>query len=339
MANALTHDRSVGDKPVSESLPKPVIVIGANGFVGRQVVRALADTKVFRPIAARRRPPTAPAANGIETRICDAGNPAAVAAALADAAGAVNCVAGSGETMLAATRNICAAAPPGCRIIHLSSMAVYGAATGLIAESHAMASNGWYGQAKIQCEAIIQGHVAGGGDAVILRPGCIHGPGSDQWSGRIARLLHRHRIGDLGAAGDGLCNLIAVNDIAAAVIAALTQPDIAGEVFNLGDPDPGTWNQYFMTLARAIGATPVRRISQRWLKIESKILAIPLKLGEKAKLGRFVPDPLPGSLLALWRQEIQLDHRKTDARLGFTRTRPEQAIKEAAEWIRKDVLF
>jgi len=313
-------------------------VIGANGFVGRRVVEILATTDGMRPIAVARKPG---AAQGIEWRTCDATDASSLNAALDGAAYAVNCVAGDAASMVAATRHLCRAARSSGlrRVVHLSSMAVYGPATGLVEETHALdGAGGSYAQAKVECEALLRDFGQAGGDAVILRPGCIHGPRSEQWTARIGRLLRRHRIGDLGVAGDGLCNLVPVDDVAAAIVAAIRQPGLAGEAFNLGDPDPGTWNVYFMRFGRAIGATPVRRVSPRWLKLESKVLAIPLKLGEIAAgrtgLSRFVPDPIPGSLLALWRQDIQLDHRKADARLGFARTPPEQALASAAAWFR-----
>ncbi len=312
-----------------------VVVIGANGFVGRRVMQHLAACDGLRPIAAARRA----AAGDPAVRICDAGDAASVAAAVAGASYAVNCVAGDAATMLAATRNLCAAAKAAGlrRIVHISSMSVYGDATGLVDEARTLdGSGGWYAEAKVACETIVQDFAAAGGQAVILRPGCIHGPRSDQWTGRIGRLLQRRRVGDLGAAGDGVCNLVHVDDVAAAVVAALQRPDAAGEAFNLGDPSPGTWNAYFVRFAQAIGATPVHRVSARWLKMETKALAPLLKIGQIAAgrvgLGPLVPDPLPRSLLSLWQQDIQLDHRKADALLGFPRMPAEAALASAAAW-------
>ncbi len=317
---------------------QPVVVIGANGFVGRRVVQSLNVTPGFRPIvAARKSPPGGPGA--IEWRTCDAADPEAMTAALAGASYAVNCVAGDAATMVTATRNLCAAARTAGlrRIVHISSMAVYGTATGLIDEAQKLdPTGGWYAEAKVACEHLMRDFTQAGGEAVILRPGCIHGPRSEPWTGRIGRFLQRHRVGDLGAAGDGLCNLVHIDDVAAAVIAALQRPGIGGEAFNLGDPDPGTWNAFFMRFAQAIGATPVQRISARWLKIETTVLAPLLKIGEiaasRAGLGRLAIDPLPRSLLSLWQQDIQLDHRRADAYLGFARTPPDAAIASAAAW-------
>ena len=72
-------------------------------------------------------------------------------------------------------------------------------------------------------------YVHDGGDAVILRPTCVFGPGSTQWTTRIARLLKARRIGDLGSAGDGGCNLAFIDDVVAAVLAALdASSDVSG---------------------------------------------------------------------------------------------------------------
>jgi nucleoside-diphosphate-sugar epimerase len=307
-----------------------VVVIGAGGFVGRHLVRGLAATAEFRPVAASRRPIGA----DVEWRRCDATDVAALSAALAGADAAVNCVAGSGPAMVAATGALCAAARAAGlqRIVHLSSMAVYGPATGLVDEDHALAGGGAYAQAKRDCEALIRAHGAAGGDAVILRPGCIHGPGSEQWTGRIARLLRRRRIGDLGAAGDGLANLVAARDVAAAVLAALRRADVTGQAFNLADPDPASWNSYFVALARAVGATPVRRVTRRWLRLEGSLLAPACRIARL--VGLPAADPVPPSLLALWRQDIRLDHRRADALLGFVRTPPAAALAEAAAWVK-----
>lgn len=315
-----------------------VLVLGAGGFVGRSVVQCLAATPGLRPIGAGRRAPAG--GLGIEWRVCDATDAPSVAAAAIGCGYAVNCVAGDAATMLAATRALCAAAQAGGlrRVAHISSMAVYGGATGLMEEAHRLDSGGsWYGAAKIACEGVMAAFGAAGGAGVILRPGCIHGPHSEQWTGRIGRLLRQHRIGDLGVAGDGVCNLITAADVAGAVVAALQRPGVAGEAFNLGDPAPDRWNDYFSRFARAIGATPLSRITGRWLKLE-KLFAAPLKLGQmaaqRAGLGRLAPEPLAPGLLALWRQDIALDHRKADALLGFARTPPDLALAAAASWFK-----
>ena len=89
--------------------------------------------------------------------------------------------------------------PP--HIVHMSSLAVYGEATGDVDESTKPVGRlSDYGAAKVAAEraAWLAPSV------VTLRPGIVYGPGSVQWSERIARLLVGHRIGDLGRGGDSV---------------------------------------------------------------------------------------------------------------------------------------
>ena len=95
---------------------KPVLVLGASGFIGSRVVAALSARPIYRAIAASRRSIVA----------VDATNSDAVRAVLRDMDYVVNCVAGG--AMVRSTQVLCDAARdcPPRRIVHLSSMAVYG---------------------------------------------------------------------------------------------------------------------------------------------------------------------------------------------------------------------
>jgi nucleoside-diphosphate-sugar epimerase len=123
-----------------------------------------------------------------------------------------------------------------------------------------------------------------GGEAVLLRPGCVFGPGSQLWVGRIGRWLRAGRLGDLGIAGDGWANLVHVDDVCQALLLALQLPLAPGEmpVFNLAAPDSPRWNDYFVDLALEIKATPVRRIGRRRLQLDAWLCGPPLKAAERA---------------------------------------------------------
>jgi len=114
-----------------------ILVVGASGFVGTAIVRAARARHDMTPVACMRRPSPALDSIGVETRICDAADPVAMASALDGVTYVVNSVLGSPATMLAATRNICEAARrTGVRrMVHLSSMAVYGPANGTVDET------------------------------------------------------------------------------------------------------------------------------------------------------------------------------------------------------------
>jgi nucleoside-diphosphate-sugar epimerase len=204
------------------------------------------------------------------------------------------------------------------RIIHLSSMSVYGRAEGLVDESFALKDDiGWYGRAKIQAEKHMEGYAAKGGAVVVLRPGCVIGAGSKLWVDRIRNLLQSGRLGNLGAGGDGPANLVDVSDVAQATLKSLRVPIKANkpEVFNLACPDSPRWNDYFSDFAIAIGATPLKTFGRRHMQFDAYAYGVPIKILERTltKLGwqrNSLPEAIPPSLLGLWRQQIVLDSRR-----------------------------
>jgi 2-alkyl-3-oxoalkanoate reductase len=302
---------------------KLVLVLGASGFIGSRVVAALARSPIYRPVAASRR----------SKLVVDATNPESVRAALRDVEYVVNCIAGNDRAMVRTTQVLFdgARASPPRRIIHLSSMAVYGAATGTVREDRApVLPLSGYGQAKIDCERIVRKYVDDGGDAVILRPTCVFGPGSTQWTTRLARLLQAHRIGDMGSAGDGCCNLAFIDDVVAGIIAALDAPDIAGRAFNVSSSADMTWNAFLVAFAKALGATPVRRIAPRTLRIETKLLA-PVRRIAAIAMRSPATEAITPSLAALWAQDIRIDCSAAEASLALPRTPTDQMIAAAVQ--------
>src|SRR5271166_2421251 len=308
---------------------KSVLVLGASGFIGTRLVAALSASAGYQPIAASRRPKP----GGL---VLDATDPAAMRAAIRGADRVVNCIAGSHQTMVQSTQAMCDAArgsPPG-RIVHLSSMAVYGAAVGLVREDHpAVAPVSSYGQAKRACEQIIRRYGHDGGDAVLLRPTCVFGPGSTQWTTRLARLLEARRIGDLGPSGDGCCNLAFVDDVVTAIIRALDAPGVAGQAFNVSSSAELTWNEFLVRFARDLGATPVKRIAPRMLKLETKLLTPVRRIAGKARRTP-VTEAITPSLAALWAQAIRIDSSAAVKTLAMPQTPPDQMIAAAVQWLR-----
>jgi nucleoside-diphosphate-sugar epimerase len=298
---------------------KPVLILGASGFIGSRVVAALAGHPMYRPIAASRRSAVA----------LDATNTDAVRAALRDVQCVVNCIAGDEPAMVRSTQALCdaARAAPPHRIVHLSSMAVYGAASGTVSEDQVpVAPVSGYGQAKIECERIVRKYVDDGGDAVILRPTCVFGPGSTQWTTRIARLLRAGRIGDLGSAGDGWCNLAYIDDLVAAIVSSLDAPGVSGRAFNISSSCELTWNQFLVAFGKALGAIPIRRISARRLKIETKLLA-PVRRIAAIAVRSPATEAITPSLAALWRHDVRIDSGAARGALSMPQTTPDEMIE------------
>jgi 2-alkyl-3-oxoalkanoate reductase len=320
---------------------KSVLVLGASGFIGSRLVAALSRDPAYYPIAASRRLGAGPKAAGA----FDATNIEAMRSALRNADYVVNCIAGSSRTMVAATDALCNAArtSPPLRIIHLSSMAVYGAATGTVREDHSpTAPLSGYGAAKIACERSVMKYVDDGGDAVILRPTCVFGPGSAQWTTRLGNLLVARRIGDLGRAGDGRCNIAFIDDLVASIICALTAPNASGKAFNISNSMTSTWNQFLIRFAKALGATPVRRIPQWRLKLESKLLAPARRIAEiglrRVGIRSTLTEAITPSLLSLMGQDIHIDCSAAAEQLLVPRASADQMIASAVEWLQNGAL-
>ena len=277
---------------------------------------------------------------GAEVRLVDATDAASVATALQGIQAVVNCVAGDANTIVAAAKGLFGSAGlahPRPRIVHLSTMSVYGTAIGVMDEETAplLGDLGPYSAAKIQAEQLAATYPG----VVILRPGCVFGPDSPQWSTRIARLLQARRLGDLGAAGDGYCNLVDVQDVVTAVIRALENLTVDGRTYNLSVNTQPRWNEFLTRYAVALGAVPVQRITRRWLRLEGKLIAPPLKVVEIAanRLRLSSPPPIPPSLLRLMAQDIRLDTRRAQSELNLRCKDLDVMINETSRWFLQSV--
>ena len=297
-----------------------VLVLGAQGFVGRSLTAAFEGSDWAASVGGGQ---YGEATHGDIRAALDAsdlvvnaahGRPAAIRAAA--------------DTLYDLAARL--STPP--RIVHLSSMTVYGSAVGDIDESAELRADlGDYAAAHLAAER----RAAGYPNCVVLRPGCEYGATCPEWSARIARLLIARRLGDLGAAGDGYCNLVYLDDLTEAILAALRIPGIQGQAFNLAMPDPPTWNEYFTLFARALRAVPLRRIGRRRLQLETKVWAPALRIAEifarRLHLQGRTPAVLSPSLRRLCEQEIRLDSRKAEKLLGLRWTSLADGLARTAE--------
>jgi len=311
-----------------------ILVLGASGFIGQRVVQSLLKSNWATPLAAVHRTPLSLAAP-VESVQLDGTDPDALAAALDEVSGVVNAITGDARTIVASGRALfaaCASQSPRLRIVHLSTMLVYAEAAGTADESAPLRGDyGDYSEAKVEVEKLASGYSS----VVHLRPGIVYGPGSPLWSERIAQWLLAHRLGDLGDAGRGWCNLAYIDDVVAAVCGALRTRGVEGEAFNIGMPAPPTWNEYLGRFAAALGASFVR-ISRARLELEMRAVAPSLKLAELAaramRLAWRPPPPIRPWLLRQCIYPLRLDVTKAERRLGLQWTPLEEGLANSASW-------
>lgn len=219
------------------------------------------------------------------------------------------------------------------RVVLFSSMAVYGDVEGVVTEQSPLVAADAYANARIKAELLAKTV----SNTVCLRCGVEYGPGSERWSGLIGRLLLAKRLGDMGAIGDGYCNLVHMHDVVTAMIRASALSGTGNRIFNLCNSRRITWNEYLIRFAIALQAVPVNRIGSRRMKIE-KLLGVPLKVLEKI-IGASVmqslhlPAPITGSMLHVFNQRVALDSTLAEQQLRMQWMPLDDGLRSAAQWV------
>jgi nucleoside-diphosphate-sugar epimerase len=142
------------------------------------------------------------------------------------------------------------------RVVLISSTAVYGIPNRHpIIEDDPLVGVGWYGESKIEAERICREFEARGLDVVIVRPKTFVGPERlGVFEILFDWLREGRRIYTLGS-GDNRYQLLAVEDLVAAIVKVSSAPDVAGEAFNIGAKDFGTVREDLQALVDHAGSS------------------------------------------------------------------------------------
>lgn len=321
-----------------------VLVIGGTGYIGTRLMTLMHTRSDCTPIAASR------SASGQGLRL-DTRDEAALTQALRGVDAVVNCVAGSAPAIADGAWALARAARAArvAAVVHVSSMAVYGDRQGPVNEASPWGRpQGWYARAKQEAERALRtlAHTSDGMTAptrlTVLRPGCVWGPGSTLWVGRIARWLAQGRLGDLGGLGDGWTHGVTVDDVCRAITQALQIPDAKAQsglvrTFNIAAPDSPRWNEWFTDLALALGRIPVRRIRPMQLRADAWVLGPPLHaagtLLARAGLAHQWPDPISPGLLRVWSSTLRMDSSAAGRALELDWTPYPEALRQCVAWV------
>ena len=233
-----------------------VTVFGGSGFLGAQVVRALAR-KGYRVRVAVRQP-----GRGYKLRMlgnvgqiqvvqANARNPESIARALNGAQACVNLVGvlyESGRQKFTAVhgmgaQNIAEGAKAAGveRFIQVSAI---GAAEG---------SSSKYARTKAMGEAAVRKVIPG---ATIVRPSIIFGQGDDFFN-RFASMARVSPVLPLIGGGKTKFQPVFVGDVAAAIAACLDQPQTAGKTYELGGPAIYNFKALMEMVCRETGRHPL----------------------------------------------------------------------------------
>ena len=229
--------------------PSRVLVTGATGFVGVRLCERLVLREHVAVRALVHRGPSAVrlAHLPVETVPGDVLDRRSLQQAIEGCDTVVHLATGGYRGLAAGTRNVVAAAArfPIRRLVHMSSTAVYGLnpPPTVQDESAPLARIGEpYCDGKVQAEHAVRRGIRRGVPAVILRPSIIYGPGSRWNSGTLEKLVRGEQY--LVDDGQGVCNLVHVDDLIDAVLLALAHPAAVGETFFLGHDEIITWKEF-----------------------------------------------------------------------------------------------
>jgi nucleoside-diphosphate-sugar epimerase len=163
-----------------------------------------------------------------------------------------------GGTRLAAQ----AARAEGARLVHVSTVAVYGRAPGGAAEPvpetrafQPIDGRDFYARTKRLAEQLVREETERGGlEAVALRPDVIYGERDRLFAPKVIRLV---RIGVVPLVGSGANRLACVyaGNVASAVVAALDAPGAGFRAYNVTEDAPPALDQraFVLAFARALG--------------------------------------------------------------------------------------
>ncbi len=239
-----------------------ILVLGATGFIGRAVVKNLASRGQSLIFAASRTINTSDISEleFVERICCDVFDPQSLQEATRQADVVVNCfretttekdaVVTIGNLLDACARNNVR------RLIHISSTAVYGEATGIVDEnSPAREPLNWYARAKMAAERACEEKASETFRVAVLRPSLVYGPNGEEWSLDFIRSVNRGHLLGLGAAGDGTANLVYVDDLAD-FCAQLTTAEIPMfSILNVNGSAGTTFNEYFAEIGKELART------------------------------------------------------------------------------------
>lgn len=340
-----------------------ILVTGAGGFIGGRIVEVLHTLGLAEVRAGVRRWSSGARIGRFPVTIirCDIRDRAEMRDALQGITHVVHCAVGDRSTTVEGTRVLLeeALASGVQRVVHMSTVDVYGTPSGPVDEKTPLLRTGSeYGNSKIEAEELCLELAGRGLPVTILRPSLVHGPFSTVWTVGYAQRLQSRPWLIPAADASGTCNLVYIDDVVSAVLAALDADTPAGEAFNVNGAERPTWNEYFHALNDAMGLPPLTtrdRVRARFgalamqpvrtsAKIAMKRFEKPIKaVYQKSEMARVLmkraehmirTTPAPQEF-TVYSRSASYDTTKAERMLGYAPRFPlSRALPLTAAWLR-----
>lgn len=197
------------------------------------------------------------------------------------------------------------------RFVYFSTINVYGPSQPgqILDEDSPFRPDSWYAETKAQGEQI----ALAAGNAVVLRPAAVYGPGM---KGNYLRLLGAIERGRFLMIGDGSSRrtLVYLDDMVAATFLAAEHPAATGRAYNVTDGAIHTLREIVAALALAAGKRPPR------LRLPVGPVRLGIGLAESAArlLGRRAP--IDRATLAKLLEDVAVRGTRIGDELGYRPT-------------------
>ncbi len=326
------------------------LVTGATGLVGSHIVeRLLADGWTVRALVRDPRAASWLGGAGAEVSRGDLADAASLRAATAGCHTVFHCaalIAATGDwasfqrANIDGTRAVVgAAAAAGARLVHTSSVAVYGSAaryrstpTDEDTPLAPLAEHAYYARSKREAEQLALGaHDAGELWATAIRPPMIYGKRDRQLVPRFARAM-RTGFFPLFAGGRSIFSLVHASAVADGAVRAARIDAAGGRAFNLANDFPVSVADMVQLAANGLG----RRV--RGVPIPCAVARASFgTLATAARLAKqhATAEQLPG-IVDIFTRNNPFTSERARRELGWSPTmRPEVGIPEAFAWWRE----